>query len=131
MKDNELSKAKKLLSSNIKMSDISKHTGISRVSLSHYKTGNTDINKARWSIIHALAKEWDNYQFHQTLNSNYGEYNAKLIAWFTDLKDYKEKNLLSNKPLIKSVYSLLQIIESNPQLLNKMYQAYQGENGNG
>lgn len=131
MKDNELSKAKKLLSSKIKMSDISKHTGISRVSLSHYRTSTTDIGKAKWSIVHALAKEWDNYQFHQTLSNEYGEYNAKLIEWFTDLKDHKEKNLLSNKQLVQSICSLLPIIESNPQLLNKMYQIYKGTDQRG
>ena len=68
---NDLDKAKKLLADkSVTNKQIVDVTGISKLSISNYRTGKTDIEKAKWSIVNKLAQMYDILEFTPTYGPN-------------------------------------------------------------
>ena len=57
---NEMEKATNVINdSSVKAVDIENEIGISKISISNYRTGKTDLGKAKWEVIHKLAQYYD------------------------------------------------------------------------
>lgn len=58
---NDMEKAQAIINGNHPASKIAEATNISRVTISHYRTGKTDITKGSWTVITKLARFFDAY----------------------------------------------------------------------
>lgn len=84
----ELDKAQALLDDGSNTStDIANETGINLQSLSNYRTNRTDLNKAKWEIVHKLANYYDDQLFAQSAGIGMNNFIARLALWFQEAYD--------------------------------------------
>lgn len=116
----ELDKAKKLLASANNLTEIADRTHISRVSLSRYKAGKTDIDKASWSIVNRLSQMYDIEHVQTQLEQeDFFEFMNHFANWFD-----KAKAIDSAQPVQDSVNALSGMVKSDPVMMAELYKFY-------
>ncbi|MCH4163576.1 MAG: hypothetical protein LKF37_02215 [Lentilactobacillus diolivorans] len=116
----ELDKAKKLIQSNANMAEVSRQTGISTVSLSAYRKGDTDITKAKWTTINKLAQVWDIRQITPNIST------SKFLNYVDDLDDWfdEAKQLDPRDPMHDVISALSSMVKSDPVMMFELYKFY-------
>lgn len=121
---NDLDKAKRLLADkSITNKQIVDVTGISKLSISNYRTGKTDIEKAKWSIVNKLAQMYDILEFTPT----YGPNGENIIKFSKVLSEYFEENKEAYKDdprFLEMIVILESIVTSDPYITTELMQPF-------
>lgn len=117
----DLEKAKEVIKSKVPSSVITEQTGISKVSLSNYKTGRTDINRANWQTVHKLAEIWDNLRAQSEFNK------PDFLPFLNQLHEYLDKtgNLDPGDPMYTIVQSISSMVTTDRMMLIILFKIYQ------
>ena len=117
----DLEKAKEVIKSKVPSSVITEQTGISKVSLSNYKTGRTDINRANWQTVHKLAEIWDNLRLQPEFNK------SGFLPFLNRLHEYLDKagNLDPGDPMYAVVQSMSSMVTTDRMMLLILFKTYQ------
>lgn len=119
-KETEMDKAIRILNdSNVTALSIADNTGISRISVSNYRTGKTDIKKAKWEIIHKLAEYYDDLKFNDMIGLNnfqdYTSFSNMLIGFFSGVKQSQ------NKEWQAVIDEISNVVNSDPKLVARLF----------
>lgn len=118
---NDLEKAREVLTGNVPMNIVSEQTGIGKVSLSNYRTGKTDLNRASWQTIHKLAKFWDNLRIQPEFSQ------PGFLPFLNQLHDWFDKvgNLDPGDPMYAVIQSMGAMVTTDQMMLLILYKTYQ------
>lgn len=118
---NELEKAKEVLNGRVPMNIVSDQTGISKVSLSNYRTGKTDINRANWQTVHKLAKIWDNVRLQPEFSKpEFLPFLNQFHKWLDEVG-----NLDPSDPMYAVTQSMNAMVTSDQMMLLVLFKTYQ------
>ena len=135
MNDLELEIAKQIIDNqDFKLSDIAKKTGISRQSLSSYRTGKADLENATWKNVHAIAKYPTQVflanELERDQGAGYINFSIRLKSLLQDFYEQQINNSNSSKAeedsqaIAKAIQALGVIVDEDPNVKTALYQEY-------
>ena len=119
----DLDKARQVIESrDIKAVRIEALVGINRQSISNYRVGRTQLEKAGWTTISKLAHVWD----IEYVNENVGK-NTEDFVKFMTIFNRTFKELKTGDPKMVSVIELLsQMAISDIPMMIELYKKFKG-----
>lgn len=120
----DLDKARRLLDNREVSGDyISKITGINNTSISNYRTGKTDVSRAKWEIVNRLAQMQDMLD----LSPYIGENGENVIKFSNVLNEFFSENKEAYKDdrrFLGMIKVLEDIVATDPQLLVELMKPF-------
>lgn len=120
----DLDKARRLLDNREVSGDyISKVTGINNTSISNYRTGKTDVSRAKWEIVNRLAQMQDMLDLSPYIGEN-GENVIKFSSVLNEFFSENREAYKDDKRFLGMIKVLEDIVATDPQLLVELMKPF-------